>query len=74
LSNLHNLVVVKSACLMINREYVVTLLLQPMGHRRAGALINQKLHLCMLHLERNERRIFEGFGGKKEACLDVFFH
>ena len=36
--------------------------------------INQKLHLRMLHLERHERRVFKGFGGKKKACSDVLFH
>ena len=54
LRNLNDPIIVNSACLMINREYVVALLLQPIRHRRAGALINQKLHLRVLHLERNE--------------------
>src|SRR5437868_7524637 len=73
LGNLYHFIIVNSTCLTINREYVMTLLFQPKCDRRTGTLIDQKLHLCVLHLKRYEGRVLKSLRGKKKTCLNIFF-
>src|SRR5438132_10884234 len=51
----------------------MTLLFQPKCDRRTGTLIDQKLHLCVLHLKRYEGCVLKSLHGKKKTCLNIFF-